>query len=91
MVPDMLIISTRVWAKLSVEHQKILKEAVDESVTEQRKLWITAVKKAMDVVKADGVTIIYPDKEPFRQSVIPMWDQHKDLLGDLAKRIREVK
>lgn len=91
MVPDMLIISTRVWEKLSAEHQKILQEAVDESVTEQRKLWTVAVKKAMEVVKADGVTIIYPDKEPFQQSVKPMWDQHKELLGDLAERIREVK
>ncbi|MCF7957939.1 MAG: TRAP transporter substrate-binding protein [Phycisphaerae bacterium] len=91
MVPDMLIISTRVWEKLSDEHKKILKEAVDESVTEQRKLWIEAEKKAMEVVKADGVTIIIPDKAPFREAVKPMWDEYEESLGDLARKIKEVK
>ena len=44
MLPDILIISTRVWNGLSPEFQQILQEAVDESVEYQRKIW-TKLKK----------------------------------------------
>ena len=77
-LPDLLVISTRVWASLSPEHQKILKQAVAESVTEERKLWIEAEKEAMKTVEEAGVTIIHPDKKPFIEAVQPMWDEYKD-------------
>jgi len=91
MLPDMLIISTRVWDRLSEEHQVILQQAVDDSVTYQRKLWAEAEKKALEIVEAAGVKIIRPDKESFRQAVKPMWEKHEEMLGDLARRIKEVK
>lgn len=91
-LPDMLIISTRVWEKLSDEHKKILKEAVDESVTEQRKLWEKAEAHALDVVKKAGVEVFKPNKTPFQQAVKPIWDEYEGTeLGKLADRIKEVK
>jgi tripartite ATP-independent transporter DctP family solute receptor len=93
-VPDMLIISTRVWDKLSKEHQGFLKEAVDESVTYQRKLWKEAEEHALKVVQEgkNPVTVIRPDKAPFQEAVKPIWDKYKGKeLGILADRIKEVK
>jgi tripartite ATP-independent transporter DctP family solute receptor len=93
-LPDMLIISTRVWDKLSKEHQGILKEAVDESVTYQRKLWKEAEEHALKVVQEgkNPVTVIRPDKAPFQEAVKPIWDKYKGKeLGILADRIKEVK
>ena len=90
-LPDMLVISTRVWEKLSDEHKKILKEAVDESVTQQRKLWEKAEAHALDVVQKAGVEVSRPDKTPFQQAVKPIWDEFEGTeLGDLANRIKEI-
>ncbi len=91
MPPDILLISTRTWGQLSEEQQKILQEAVDESVTEQRRLWAEFEKKSMDEVKAAGVKIITPDKGPFRESVKPMLDAQPENIRALVKRIGEVQ
>lgn len=92
MVPDMLIISTRVWDKLSAEHKKVLKEAVDESVEFQREIWKVAQEKAIEIVVQAGVTVIRPDKTLFQKAVKPMWDKFEGTeIGDLAQRIKEIK
>jgi tripartite ATP-independent transporter DctP family solute receptor len=91
-LPDMLLIGTKAWNKLSPEHQRILQEAVDESVVEQRKLWAESVAEALKVVEAAGVTISRPDKQPFRAAVQPIWDEVAGTaIGELAKRIQEVE
>jgi len=91
-VPDVLVISTRVWEDLTPEQQKILQEAVDESVEYQRKIWIESEEESFAVFKKKGVTIIHPDKQPFIESVQPIWDKYrKTLLGPLMERIEEVK
>jgi len=91
-LPDMLLISTKVWDKLSPEFQQILQEAVDESVEYQRKLWVEAEKAALEKVQAAGVKVIRPDKQPFIDSVQPMWKEYENTeLGELIKQIQEVK
>ena len=68
-VPDLLIISRRVYDGLSEQQRGWLKQAVDESILFQRKLWQEASKDALDEVAAAGVKIIHPDKAPFRAAV----------------------
>ncbi|AQT68622.1 C4-dicarboxylate-binding periplasmic protein precursor [Anaerohalosphaera lusitana] len=91
-LPDMLVISSKVWDSLTPEQQQILSEAVDESVEHQIKLWAAAEEESMEAVQEAGVTILRPDKEPFREAVKPMWEQYEDTnLGTLIERIQEVK
>ena len=91
-LPDMLLISTKVWNELGPEFQQILQEAVDESVEHQRKLWVEAEKAALEKVQAAGVKVIRPDKQPFIKSVQPMWKEYENTeLGELIKQIQEVK
>lgn len=91
-VPDMLVISTGVWNRLSPEEQAILQEAVDESVVYNRKAWAEAEIASLNAVKAAGVTVIEPDKALFQQAVQPMWERYKDTeLGDLIRQIQEVR
>ncbi len=91
-LPDMLLISSKVWNKLSPEFQQILQQAVDESVEYGRKIWAEAEQEAMKKVEAAGVTIIRPDKESFRQAVQPMWKEYENTeIGELIKKIQEVK
>jgi tripartite ATP-independent transporter DctP family solute receptor len=91
-VPDMLVISTRVWNSLTPREQQILQEAVEESVEFNRKLWIESEAESLRKVEAAGVRIIRPDKKPFQEAVQPMWKRYEETeLGDLIRRIREVQ
>ena len=69
-VPDVLLISTRVWDRLSTQEQDWLGEAAQASVTVQRRLWRESSRDALEAVRAAGVEIIHPDKEAFRRADI---------------------
>ena len=90
--PDVLLISTVVWNKLSPEFQTVLQQAADESVTFQRKLWAEKEKENLQQVEEAGVTIIRPDKKPFRDAVKSMWEEFEGTqIGELANRIKQVQ
>jgi len=93
MVPDVLIISMKVWNKLTDQEKKWLQQAADESVPVERKLWAESEKESLELVEEAGVTIIHPDKKPFADKVVPLLDSYKKnaKLYDLITRIREVK
>lgn len=91
-LPDILIISTKVWNSLSDEFQQILQEAIDESVEYQRKIWAEAEESDLKIVEEAGVKVSYPDKKPFQDSVQSMWDEYEGTeIGELIKQIQEVK
>lgn len=78
MVPDLLMISTKIWDDLSPQEQEWLQEAVDESTVVQRKLWDIAEKEALEAVQKEGVVINIPDKEPFQKLVEPIYESYKN-------------
>jgi tripartite ATP-independent transporter DctP family solute receptor len=91
-VPDILIISTTVWNKLTEQEQKWLQEAADESVPVQRKYWAESVEESLRKVQEAGVTIHHPDKAAFAEKVQPLLNKYKEdeVLGDLIRRIQAV-
>ncbi len=93
MVPDVLIVSLKVWNKLTDQEKKWLQQAANESVAVERKLWAESEKESLEIVKEAGVTIIHPDKEPFAEKVTELLDSYKDneKLYDLITRIRETQ
>jgi len=91
-LPDILVISTRVWSHLSPEQQRILQEAVDESVQYQRKIWAEAELKDLETVQQQGAQIVRPDKAPFRESVRSVWKEFEGTeIGELIRQIQEVQ
>lgn len=92
-VPDVLIISTKVWEGLTEQEQEWLQEAANESVPVQRKFWDESVKESLRMVQEAGVTIHYPDKTKFADEVKDLLDKYKEdeVLGDLIRRIQAVK
>jgi len=93
MVPDVLIVSQKVWLKLSEQEKNWLQQAADESVAVERKLWAESEKESLEIVQKEGVTVIYPDKEPFSNKVTELLESYRDneRLYDLITRIREVE
>lgn len=68
-VPDVVLMSLTVWNSLTEQQQKWLTMAMADSVEYQKKLWQQASDEALAAVKAAGVEVIYPDKQPFRDAV----------------------
>ena len=90
--PDVLMISTFVWNKLTPEFQRILQEAADESITYQRELWAQKEKECLEAVEKAGVKVTRPDKAPFREAAKSVWTEFEGTeIGELAKKIVEVK
>lgn len=71
-VPDMLLMSKRIWDDLEPQQQKWLQQAVDDSVAYQRVLWQKSTQEALAAVQAAGVIVTYPDKAPFMKAVEAM-------------------
>jgi tripartite ATP-independent transporter DctP family solute receptor len=66
-VPDVLMIATATWGRLTDAEREWLRGAVEDSITLQRTLWRKNRDLALAAVEAAGVTIIRPDKSLFMQ------------------------
>ncbi len=89
-IPDVLLVSTIVWNKLSDEEQGWFQEAANESAVMQRKLWEESEKEALERVKEAGVTIVYPNKNEFSEKVTTLYEDMKsnEKLYTIIERIR---
>ncbi|MBN1456629.1 MAG: TRAP transporter substrate-binding protein, partial [Sedimentisphaerales bacterium] len=91
-IPDVLLMSTKVWNTLSKQQQQWLQEAADESSVYQRELWKEKTVEALQQAQEEGVTIYEVDQSLFAEGVQPMYQSIEDeTLNALIKRIREVK
>ncbi|MXZ04134.1 MAG: TRAP transporter substrate-binding protein [Rhodothermaceae bacterium] len=77
-LPDVLLISTIVWDRLTPEQQSWVQRAADESAEYQKVLWKAATEEALQKVQEAGVEIIYPDKEPFAARVTSLYDEYRE-------------
>jgi tripartite ATP-independent transporter DctP family solute receptor len=89
-LPDVLIVGTHLWDKLSADEQEWLHAAVKESVKYQRKLWLEAEEEALAEVQKAGVEVIRPDKTLFSDMVSDIYEQYKsdEVLYPLIQQIK---
>ena len=91
-VPDILLMSTVVWGRLSDQERAWLQQAVDASVPHQKELWADSTRESLEAVAAAGVEILHPDKTPFREAVRPMHDAARGTpLYDLMQEINNIE
>jgi tripartite ATP-independent transporter DctP family solute receptor len=93
-VPEMVVFSKKIWDSLSKDDQALLAKLGKEAQQEERKLWATYEKQAMDKAKAAGIEIIQvsdADKKAFQAAVKPVWDKYGPKYADMVKRIQETK
>lgn len=90
-IPDVLIISTHLWETLSEKEKTWLQDAVDISVTHQRELWKKSEQEALEAVKKEGVTVVKPDKNQFKEKVNAMYESYKNnnSIFSLINRIKQ--
>lgn len=90
-LPDVMIVSTKVWESLSEEEQQWLQEAADESATYEYKIWAESTAESLRELEKAGVTITYPDKEPFRAAVESMYTDLKTQQPEIYKIVEEIR
>lgn len=91
-IPDMLLISTKIWERLDPQVQEWISLAADESSTYQRTLWEKKTIAALAQAEAEGVTIYDVDTAAFAAKVAPMLDAVENPeVKQLLKRIKEVQ
>ncbi|AKP53158.1 TRAP transporter substrate-binding protein [Cyclobacterium amurskyense] len=90
-IPDMMIVSTKVWDLLSEEERTWLQEAADESAVYQYKLWEESVAESMKILEEAGVEVLYPDKEPFRKEAEKVYELMKESDPEMYKLVQEIR
>ena len=89
-IPDVLIVSTHFWNRLSDKEKEWLQKSIDQSIPFQRKLWIESEKKSLEAVIKAGVKVIYPNKKIFQEATKAMYLNFKKdkRMSNLIDRIR---
>ncbi len=90
MVPEIVIMSKKVYDSLSPDDQKMVLQAAADSIPYYRKIWNEATETALKQLAAGGVTISRPDKEPFRKAVLAMYDKYPEY-QELITQIQNTK
>lgn len=88
--PDVLIVGTQFWDKLTQEEQNWVDTAVKKSLQHQRILWAESEAEALREVKKAGVEISYPNKQPFKEMTQDMYKAYEDD-PELNRMIQEIK
>jgi tripartite ATP-independent transporter DctP family solute receptor len=91
-IPDLLLISTKVWKELDPPVQAWVQEAADESSDFQRKLWQEMTVEALEMARAEGVAIYEVDTTAFAAKVAPMLEEveNPEVRG-LLRKISETR
>ncbi len=84
------VMSKVFYDDLPAEYQKIIDEAAVESTQLERQLYAEWEIERLDDLKAKGVTVTYPDPEPFRDAAQDVYEKFADEVGgmDLINAIR---
>ncbi|MBQ0734689.1 TRAP transporter substrate-binding protein [Aquimarina celericrescens] len=92
-VPDILLIGTESWGRLSEQEQKWLQEAANESAVFQRRVWEESEKISLNAIKESGVEVSYPDKKPFiikTKKIKTMFSNNEEIMR-LIKEIKAIQ
>lgn len=90
-VPDVIVISSKVWETLGAEEREWLNQAMAHSSKFQRDLWKVDTENCLKLLREQGVNIIEPDIEEFRASSSGVLKKHSNgVIGPMVGKIQAV-
>lgn len=80
MIPDVLVMSAKVWQRISPEDQQLILEAAYDSTEAHKVMWDTAVEEAIEEATNEmGVTFVTDiDKQAFRDATAGMVEEYRN-------------
>jgi tripartite ATP-independent transporter DctP family solute receptor len=93
-IPDILIIGTDTWNRLSPQEQDWLQASASAATVYQRKLWAEAEAEMLATIESSGVEVVRDvDRDAFRERTLPIYSDPEfadPAVQDLIQRIRAV-
>ncbi|WP_187830185.1 TRAP transporter substrate-binding protein [Siccirubricoccus phaeus] len=80
-----VVLSERKYQSLAPELRNALVQAGEESAVFERQFVVDSEAKLIEQVKAQGVTILEPEKAPFLQAARPLYDRFLTSAADKAR------
>ena len=91
-IPDVLLIGTKTWDRLTPRVREWIQQAADDSSRFQRELWDRETARSLEIAKAEGVTVYEVDLAPFAARVAPMLEEVENpAVRSLVRKIREIE
>ena len=90
-MPDVLLISTKYWKKLSEEEKTWVQDAADTSAQAQKKFWNDSVDESMTIARKAGVEIIIPDKNLFAEKSKSVLEEFEKEYPEMAPIVTQIK
>ena len=80
-IPDMLIMSMKLWNQLNDEQKKAVTEAGQRTQAYMRGAWKISETKDLQQLKSNFTEIVTPDKAPFVKAVSGLVQEEGKRLG----------
>jgi tripartite ATP-independent transporter DctP family solute receptor len=91
-VPEMVVMSKRIFQKLSADDQALIRKLGRQAQMDERAAWVEYEAKALAKMKEAGIQVVTNiDKKPFQDAVKPVWDKYAPAFKDLIARIQAVQ
>ncbi len=90
-VPDVLVISSTYWDRLSEQERSWLQLAADESAREQKVYWRESVEESMAVIREHGIEIILPDKSLFAERTESVSREFLEEFPEMKDLVAQIK
>ena len=88
-IPDILLVSTLFWEKLSPQQQRIVQQAAVESAYFQRAIWQEFTQTSLEKVQSAGVEVISP--QTFIEAYT-LWQSFEGTsVGTMIQKIQDVQ
>ena len=90
-VPEVVMISTATWNRLSPEDQTLLREAAQVGADVEFEAWAELEETSRQAVVEAGSEIIEVDVAEFQEAVAPVVEKYAAEYGDLVQRIMDTE
>lgn len=90
-LPDVLLIGTKQWDRLSEQEKIWVQEAADESSQAQKQFWKESVEASMKIAKEHGVEVIIPDKSLFAEASKSVLEDFIIEYPELSSLVNQIK
>jgi tripartite ATP-independent transporter DctP family solute receptor len=91
MIPDVLVMSTKVWDRLSDASKGAIMQAAEESTQKMMSLWEASEAAEINKAKAMGVTMVKVDKKSFQAAVSPIFEKLKKSDPELYSNVEKIR
>ncbi len=95
MIPDVMVMSAKVWNNIEPDDQKIILECAKDATNEHKEMWEEAINEAVEEAKSMGVEFVYDvDKQAFRDATADMISSYRDKypgVDELLSTIEKVR